>query len=70
VGPSLLQRLHIGGGAGGISQIDVGFIGRNLYTFTGYKGWDPESGSVLERYEGASSYPKMRQITAYMEITF
>ena len=68
LGPGFLERLGLGGA--GISQINVGLIGRNLLTFTGYTGFDPEAGSVMQRFEGINSYPKMRQLTGYMEITF
>ena len=37
---------------------------------TSLSGWDPEAGSVLSRIEGEATFPKMRQITAYMEVTF
>jgi len=67
-GPSLLQRVRLD--ATGITQIDLGVIARNLLTFTDYRGWDPEAGSVLQRYESPYTYPKMRQITAYMEVAF
>ncbi len=66
VGSSTLERIKLGG----LSQIDLGLIMRNAYTWTDFGGWDPEAGSVLSRIEGEGTYPKMRQITAYMEITF
>ncbi len=66
LGQSTLQALRLGA----VQQVDLGFIVRNALTFTDYKGWDPEAGSVLSRIEGEGTYPKMRQITAYMEITF
>lgn len=65
-GPSVLDRFRLGG----LSQIDLGFIVRNALTFTDYTGWDPEAGSVLSRIEREYTFPKMRQITAYMEVTF
>jgi TonB-linked SusC/RagA family outer membrane protein len=66
IGPSVLEPLRLGG----LSQIDLGLIVRNAFTWTDYTGWDPEAGSVLHRVEGEATFPKMRQITAYMEITF
>jgi TonB-linked SusC/RagA family outer membrane protein len=63
---SILDRMRLGG----VSQIDLGVIVRNALTFTDYQGWDPEAGSPLSRIEGESTYPKMRQITAYLEFTF
>ncbi|MEK9501064.1 SusC/RagA family TonB-linked outer membrane protein [Gaopeijia maritima] len=66
MGSSLLESLRLGA----LSQVDLGFIVRNAYTWTDFGGWDPEAGSVLSRIEGEGTYPKMRQLTAYMEITF
>jgi hypothetical protein len=66
LGPSTLERFRLGG----LSQIDLGLIVRNAYTWTDFKGWDPEAGSVLNRIENEGVFPKMRQITGYVEITF
>jgi hypothetical protein len=66
LGPSVLEPLRLAG----LSQIDLGLIMRNAYTWTDFKGWDPEAGSVLNRIENEGVFPKMRQITGYVEITF
>jgi len=66
LGRSVLEPLRLAG----LSQIDLGVIVRNAFTITDYTGWDPEAGSVLHRLEGEGTFPKMRQITGYMEITF
>ncbi|MGH7469463.1 MAG: hypothetical protein ACRENP_16045 [Longimicrobiales bacterium] len=47
----------------------VGATARNLYTFTGYSGLDPESGRALSRVE-TLSYPQLRTLTFTMDITF
>jgi hypothetical protein len=49
--------------------IALGLIGRNLFTISNYKGFDPEVGTVLERYD-SFDYPNTRTITATLEITF
>ncbi|HKG91926.1 MAG TPA: SusC/RagA family TonB-linked outer membrane protein [Gemmatimonadaceae bacterium] len=49
--------------------MSFGIIGRNLYTWTRYSGFDPEVGSVLERYD-EFDYPNTRTLTGVFEITF
>ncbi len=51
------------------SEIALGVIGRNLYTITGYTGWDPEVGSPNNRVD-IFSYPPPRNLTASVEIRF
>ncbi len=59
---SALARL----GAQGMS---VSLIGRNLLTFTRYKGYDPEVGTVLNRLD-SFAYPRYRTVTGSVELTF
>lgn len=47
----------------------ISLIGRNLLTFTGYKGYDPEVGGVLTRLD-SFGYPRYRTFTGSFEITF
>jgi TonB-linked SusC/RagA family outer membrane protein len=47
----------------------IGVTGRNLFTFTGYSGYDPETGRALSRVEELG-YPQMRTLTAVFDITF
>jgi hypothetical protein len=47
----------------------VSLIGRNMLTFTRYKGYDPEVGSVLNRLD-SFDYPRYRTITGSVEIIF
>ena len=62
-----LTRFGVGRWApGGIS---LGIIGRNLWTVTGYSGWDPEVGSANTRYDNFT-YPPPRNFTGTIEITF
>lgn len=56
-----------------INNIRIGFVGRNLLTFTNYSGFDPEvaSGSDLTNYSYDSfGYPIFRSYTASLELTF
>ena len=70
IGRSLLEKI----GIGGISGIKLGVIGRNLFTFTNYSGYDPEvaglSGDPYSfRFDGFS-YPNFRTLTGVVEISF
>lgn len=53
----------------GGESMSVSLIGRNLLTFTRYKGYDPEVGSVLNRLD-SFNYPRYRTLTGSVEITF
>ncbi|MBL0937536.1 MAG: SusC/RagA family TonB-linked outer membrane protein [Gemmatimonadaceae bacterium] len=53
----------------GASQASLSLIGRNMLTFTKYKGYDPEVGSVLNRLD-SFAYPRYRTITGSVEIIF
>lgn len=63
----LLARIGLGNFAP--RNIAIGIVGRNLLTLTGYSGFDPEVGSVLQRYD-SFSYPNTRTFTGTVEITF
>src|SRR6266550_4152471 len=58
----------------GVNSLRIGVIGRNLFTFTKYSGYDPEvaglSGDPYSfRFDGFS-YPNFRTFTGFMEIDF
>lgn len=54
----------------GARSMTFSLIGRNLYTITNYKGYDPEVGTnALTRIDGFE-YPRFRTITGSIEITF
>ncbi|HEU4632199.1 MAG TPA: SusC/RagA family TonB-linked outer membrane protein [Gemmatimonadaceae bacterium] len=53
----------------GVQGVRLSLIGRNLLTFTDYKGYDPEVGSALTRLD-SFDYPRYRTITGAIEITF
>jgi len=64
-----VQRLGFG-----INSLRVGVIGRNLFTFTKYSGYDPEVAGLTGdpfsfRWDGFS-YPNFRTFTGFMEINF
>ncbi|HSH45062.1 MAG TPA: TonB-dependent receptor, partial [Longimicrobiales bacterium] len=44
-------------------------VGRNLLTFTDYKGFDPEIGTPISRID-SFDYPQYRTVTAGVEISF
>jgi TonB-linked SusC/RagA family outer membrane protein len=61
---------------GWINRITVGIIGRNLVTWTNYKGYDPEVGNssggneaTVYRFDGYY-YPNYRNYTGTLEIEF
>jgi TonB-linked SusC/RagA family outer membrane protein len=64
---STLQTLFRGMAPAGLT---LGVNGRNVWTFTGYDGWDPDVGSPTVRIDGLNNYPNMRQWTVVAEITF
>jgi TonB-linked SusC/RagA family outer membrane protein len=53
----------------GIDGLTVFAIGRNLLTWSDYKGYDPEAGSPLSRMDDFV-YPQFRTLTAGLEIRF
>ena len=44
----------------------VYFVGRNLLTFTGYKGYDPE----VDSFSTIGDYPNTRQYSFGLQLTF
>jgi TonB-linked SusC/RagA family outer membrane protein len=62
---NLLQKMKLPGA----QAMSLGLVGRNLFTFTGYSGFDPEVGNPLERRD-YFVYPNTRQLTFNVEITF
>lgn len=53
----------------GVEGIRLNLIGRNLLTFTDYKGYDPEVGNAVLRLD-SFDYPRYRTITGSIEVTF
>lgn len=64
-GPRFVQALS----RMGASSASIALIGRNLLTFTDYKGYDPDVGGTIVRLD-SFDYPRYRTITGSFEITF
>lgn len=45
-------------------------IGRNLFTFTKYSGYDPEVGSIREPFDNIDTYPNYRNIAFSLTLEF
>ena len=54
----------------GVNGMSVSFVGRNLFTFTDYKGYDPDIGTVLQRYDSRFTYPNMRNFSFSIDLIF
>ena len=60
---------------GRVTGVDVNLIGRNLYTWTGYSGYDPEvsnnnGGSEVIGRVDSYQYPNFRTVSASLQFTF
>ena len=53
----------------GASGVSLSLIGRNILTWTKYKGYDPEVGTSIVRLD-SYDYPRYRTFTSSVEITF
>lgn len=53
----------------GVSGMGISLIGRNILTFTGYKGYDPEVGNTILRLD-SFDYPRYRTFTTSVDISF
>jgi hypothetical protein len=68
-------RYQLGGRALGLLSgvgargATLSLIGRNLLTFTDYKGYDPEVGGTIVRLD-SFDYPRYRTFSGSLEITF
>lgn len=67
--PELMQKLSLSRIARGAK---IALIGRNLYTWTSYSGFDPEvtSGNDFNFKIDGFRYPQFRTITAQVELSF
>ena len=63
--PSWLDAIF----AGRVTGAEINLIGRNLYTFTGYTGFDPEVGGIISRID-SYQYPNPRRVSFSMQFTF
>ena len=55
--------------AGRVAGAEVNLIGRNMYTFTGYTGFDPEVGGIISRSDNYQ-YPNPRRVSFSVQFTF
>jgi TonB-linked SusC/RagA family outer membrane protein len=53
----------------GAQSAALSLVGRNMLTFTKYRGYDPEVGTVLNRFD-SFVYPRYRTVTGTVDITF
>ena len=69
VSPNLLEAAGLNRFANGVK---LAFIGRNLFTWTDYTGFDPDitSGNDFNFRIDGFSYPNFRQFTGRVEVTF
>jgi hypothetical protein len=65
------------GSIGGSGDWKLGLIGRNLKTWTDFRGFDPESGNTSGSFNSAAltgvagyRYPKMRTVTFQLSTSF
>jgi TonB-linked SusC/RagA family outer membrane protein len=54
----------------GMRRGSVAIIGRNLYTLTGYSGYDPEVGGQRGTRVDATTYPRYRTVSMQLGLTF
>jgi TonB-linked SusC/RagA family outer membrane protein len=62
IGSGMLARTRM-------NDLTLFVVGRNLLTFTDYKGYDPEAGTPLQRIDDFI-YPQFRTVTAGVEVRF
>ncbi len=53
----------------GMERLTLGVVGRNLFTFTDYTGFDPEVGSIRSSFDGFD-YPNFRTFTMKVDVQF
>lgn len=55
---------------GAFKTVELKAVGRNLYTFTKYSGYDPEVGSILQPVDGIGANPIYRTMAISLGLTF
>ena len=63
-----LKSLNLLGGV--VKSITAKVVGRNLLTFTGYSGYDPEVGTLRQPYDGTYKYPNFRNYAFSLSMDF
>ncbi len=54
-----------------LNRVRVGLVGRNLFTFSGYSGYDPDVGNPADPFVGRIDwfqYPHFRTSSGMVEI--
>jgi len=66
------QLRNLGLGFLGIRNATIGLVGRNIFTITNYRGFDPEAGLDLATRANSNSggYPPTRSLTTEISVTF
>jgi TonB-linked SusC/RagA family outer membrane protein len=65
------DKSQLEGLTGNVFQaITIRAIGRNLITFTGYTGYDPEVGSIRAPFDGTGRYPNFRNYALSLTLDF
>jgi TonB-linked SusC/RagA family outer membrane protein len=67
LGKDKLQKLL---GFNALKSINFRVVGRNLFTFTNYSGYDPEVGSLRMPYDGIYMNPNFRNYSASLTLDF
>ena len=55
---------------GVVKGITARVIGRNLFVFTDYSGYDPEVGTIRNPYDGTGTYPNFRNVAFSLTLDF
>jgi hypothetical protein len=69
MGRSTLSNLFGAGVGNLLREVSIGFVGRNLLTFTGYSGYDPDVISNGYRIDNFA-YPTYRTYTGRITLEF
>lgn len=70
IGYSLRGKALEGFLNGAIKGVEIKAVGRNLYTFSKYSGYDPEVGTLLQPIDGIGANPIFRTMAVSLGFTF
>ena len=70
LGYSLPKTMLEGFADGALNAVDLRFIGRNLFTFTKYSGYDAEVGTIRNPFDGTDTYPNFRNYALSLTLKF
>ncbi|MBC6109181.1 SusC/RagA family TonB-linked outer membrane protein [Pedobacter fastidiosus] len=70
IGYSIPKKILNNAFKGVVKGATAKLIGRNLFTITGYSGYDPEVGSVAQPYDGINKYPNYRSFGFSLSVDF